>query len=142
MADFIYNQFKHEVMEGTYDLSNGGDTIKVALMKTGHSASTSDDDDWTSVSANELDNGNGYTTGGATLANQATSVDDTDNEGVFDADDVTWSSATFTAYNAVLYDDTEANKALICSIDFGGAKTATNGDFVLQWDSEGIINIT
>ncbi len=34
--------------------------------------------------------GTGYTAGRATLANKSVSADNTDNEGVLDADDVTW----------------------------------------------------
>ena len=145
MASFVYNEFKHVIMEKTMDLSNGGDTIKVALMATAHSGSDKDDNGWSSVSTNEVTSTVGYTAGGATLANQATSVDDTNDYGKFTADDVTWSSSTITAYYAVIYDDTVATpaKPLIASIDFSGAKSSNNGNFTIEWDdTDGILNIT
>ena len=49
---------------------------------------------------------------------------------------VTWSSATFTAAYAAIYNtdtvDGTANR-LVVVLDFGGAKTATNGDFTITF---------
>lgn len=139
MASGVYNNFKFELMNGSYNLANGGDTIKVALMDNVH-AFTAENDVWTDVSANEI-TGTGYSSPGQNLANQATSIDDTDDEGVFDGDDIQWTSASFTAYHAVLYDDTVTDD-LILSIDFGGAQTVTSGTFTIQWATEGILNLT
>lgn len=141
MASGVYNQFKYELMNKVMDLDSGGDTVKVALLDNSH-AFDADDDGWASVSANEA-SGTGYTAGGQALSGQATSVDDTDDEGVWDATDIAWTTATITAYHAVIYDDTPTSPAdpLICSIDFGGAKTATAGTFTIAWAAEGIINI-
>jgi len=71
-------------------------------------------------------------------------MDTTDDEGVFDAADVTWSSSSITARGAVVYKDTgtDATSLLICYIDFGQDYTSLNGDFKITWNSEGIINIT
>lgn len=140
MASGVYNYFKAHLMDAEYDLGTGGHTIKCALLSDSH-AFTAENDAWADVSANELAAAGNYSTGGATLGNKAVSIDDTDDEGVFDANDVSWTSASFTAYHAVLYDDTHASKALICSIDFGGAQTVTSGTFTIQWATEGIINI-
>jgi hypothetical protein len=58
----------------------------------------------------------------------------------WDATDAAWTEATFTAYHAVLWDDTAAD-SLICSIDFGGAKTVASGTFTIQWHADGIITL-
>lgn len=139
MASGVYNQFKAELMNGTYDLPS--DTVKVALLDNSHSFNA-DNDGWSSVSANEV-SGTGYTAGGATLGTVTVTADDTDDEGVFDAADASWSSSSFTAYHAVIYDDTPTSPAdpLVCSIDFGGAETVSSGTFTIQWASEGIVNI-
>lgn len=139
MASGVYNNFKAELMNGSYDLGSGGDTIKVALLDNSHSF-TPEDDVWSDISANEV-SGTGYSAGGATLANQAVSIDDTDDEGVWDADDVSWTTASFTAYHAVIY-DTSVTNDLILSIDFGGEQTVTSGTFTIQWNTEGILNLT
>jgi len=140
MASGTYNQFKTELMNGTYQLAS--DTIKAALLDSSHTFDA-DNVGWASVSANEI-SGTGYTTGGETLTSTTTSQDDTDDEGVFDAADVSWDSATFSASHAVLYDDTTTSPAdaLICSIDFGGSQSVAGGTFTIQWATEGIINIT
>jgi len=143
MASGIYNAFKEAVLNGAVNLGSGGDTIKCALLDNNHSfdADKATNSGWADVSVNEI-SGTGYTAGGQALTNQSVSCDDTDDEGVFDADDVQWTNATFTAYHAVLYDDTHASDLLIASIDFGGAISVTNGTFTIQWDSEGIVNLT
>ena len=141
MASGIYNTFKAEIMKGTCNLASGGDTLKCGLLDNSH-AFTAENDGWADVSANEI-SGTGYTAGGATLSSQAVSVDDTDDEGVFDAADTQWTTSTFSAYHAVVYDDTVTSPAdiLLCSIDFGGVQTVSAGTFTIQWASEGIINI-
>ena len=140
MASGIYNQFKAEIMKKTIDLVN--DTVKVALLSNSH-AFDADNDGWASVSANELASGSGYTTGGATLGSKTVTANDSTDKGVFDAADTSWTTATFTAYHAVIYDDTPSSPAdpLIASIDFGGAKTVASGTFTITWHADGILSI-
>jgi len=138
MANILYNRFKYNLMTKAVNLGAGGDTILVALMKTGHSASTATDNTWSQVSANELDNGSGYITNGATLGNQSVAQAAATK---FDGDDTAWTSASFTAYYAVLY-DTTATSNLICSFDFGGAKTVASGTFTIVYNASGIITLT
>ena len=139
MADVIYNSFKQKIMDGSIDLDT--DTIKVALVT---SAYTPDQDahDFFNDVTNEV-TGTGYTAGGATLASKVVSADNTDNEGVFDAADVTWSTSTITARGAVVYKSTgtSSTSALICYIDFGSDKISSAGDFILQFNAEGILNL-
>lgn len=135
MASGIYNRFKANLMNKIVDLE--GDTIKVILLDSTH-AFTSTDTVLTDVSGNEISNGNGYTTGGATLATKAVTEAAATK---WDAADTAWTSATFTANHAVIYDDTVATDDLICSIDFGGAKTVSAGTFTIQWNASGIITL-
>jgi len=139
MASGLYNIFKSEVMKGTFDLVN--DTVRAKLLDNSHSfaASSVTNDQWADISANEI-SGTGYTADGEALASKTVTVDNVDNEGVFDAADEAWTSATFSAYHCVL-DDTTAN-FILASIDFGGVQTVSSGTFTIQWASEGIINIT
>lgn len=142
MASGIYNNWKAKVMTGRYNMGSGGDTLKVILLNNSHTF-TAENDVYADISANELATAGGYTAGGATLGSQTVSIDDTDDEGFFDAADTAWTTATFSAYHAVIYDDTVTtpDDDLICSIDFGGVKTVTAGTFTIQWAAEGIINI-
>lgn len=139
MADVIYNSFKAKIMDGSIDLDT--DTIKVALVTSSYTPNQDTHDFFDDVT-NEVV-GTGYTAGGATLASKVVSVDTTDNEGVFDAADVTWSTSTITARGAVIYKSTgtAGTSALICYLDFSTDQTSTAGDFVIQWNAEGIINL-
>ncbi len=58
----------------------------------------------------------------------------------FDADDVSWATSTIAAADvAVLYDDTEANKALIGALEFDTPNISTNaGTFAVTWHPAGI----
>jgi hypothetical protein len=120
------------------------DTIKIMLCTSSYTPNQ-DTHVFKSSVDNEVASGNGYTTGGATLANKT--LDYTANTNVikFDADDVTWSTATITARYAVIYDDTpatDATKPLIGYIDFGADVSSTAGDFKITFDAGGICTIT
>ena len=132
MASGIYNRFKANLMNGVVDLE--ADTINVALYDNSH-AFTATDTDYTTT--NELATAGGYTQGGQALAGKAVTEAATT---YWDATDASWTSATFTAYHAVIYDVTASND-LICSIDFGGAQTVTSGTFTIQWHANGIISL-
>jgi hypothetical protein len=134
MASGIYERFKANLMNKEVDLE--ADTIQCALMTNSHSF-TSTHNVWTDVSANEA-SGTGYTADGVALAGKAVTQGGTTK---FDATDASWASATFTAYHAVLWDNTVATDDLICSFDFGGAKTVTAGTFTIQWHANGIITL-
>lgn len=140
MANVIYNNLKELLLEKSIDFVN--DTIKVMLVT---SAYTPDQDahDMKDDVTNEV-TGTGYTAGGATLANKTATQDDTDNEGVFDADDVVWASSTITARGAVIYKDTgtASTSPLIAYIDFGADIVSTAEDFRITWNAEGILNLT
>lgn len=131
MASGIYNRFKANLCNKIVDLED--DVVKVALYNgthafvAGHTVYTV---------ANEVE-GAGYTAGGAALAGKAVTEGATTK---WDANDVEWTTATFTAHHAVIWGDAGAND-LIASIDFGGAKVVADGTFTIQWDDAGLITI-
>jgi len=136
MASGMYNIFKADILSGHLDLDTAGDTIKVMLLDDSHAfnaAHTTKAD----VVANELAATGGYTAGGATLADQAVTVGATTK---WDATDVEWTAATFSAWHAVIYDSTVTDN-LIASIDFGGEKAVSAGTFKIQWHVNGIITL-
>lgn len=139
MADVIYNSFKSNIMNGSLDLDT--DTIKVALVTSTYTPNQDTHEDFADVT-NEV-SGTGYTAGGNALANKTVTKDNTDNEGVFDADDVTWASSTITARGAVVYKDTgvASTSLLICYLDFSTDQSSSSGDFTIQWNAEGIVNL-
>ncbi len=134
MASGIYNRFKANLMNKEVDLE--ADVINVILLDTNHSF-TATNDVLTDVSANELPTAGGYTVGGQALDSKAVVQAATTT---WNAANEAWTSATFTAFHAVIY-DTSVTDNLIASIDFGGAKTVAAGTFTIQWDASGIITL-
>ncbi len=134
MANTIYNRFKANLFNGEIDLE--ADTIKVALMDNSHTA-TATDNVWADVSANEI-SGTGYTANGQDLAGKSVTQAATTT---WDGTDTAWSSATFTAYHIVIYDDTLASNDLICSFDLGGAQAVSSATFTIQWNAGGIVDL-
>jgi hypothetical protein len=140
MADIVFNSFKRDIMNGSINLAS--DTFKIMLVT---SAYTPDMDAHTKRSdvTNEV-SGTGYTAGGATLGSLAVTVDNTDNEGVWDAADVSWTTATITARGAVIYKSrggASSADELVCYLDFVTDKTSTAGTFAVQFNAEGILNL-
>jgi hypothetical protein len=139
MSDVIYNSFKAKIMDGSIDLDT--DTIKVALVTSTYTPNADTHDFFDDVT-NEV-TGTGYTAGGATLGSKTVTVDTTDDEGVFDGADVTWTSSTITAHGAVIYKSTgtASTSALIVYLDFGSDKASSAGDFTIAFNAEGILNL-
>jgi len=139
MASFIANTAKKKLLDGDIDLLV--DTIKVMLTTSSYTPNV-DTHEFISSVTNEVV-GTGYVAGGAALASKTTTADTTDDEGVFDAADLTWSTSTITARYAVIYKDTgvAGTSAIIAVIDFGTDKVSTGGNFTITWNAEGIINL-
>ncbi|MDD5312717.1 MAG: hypothetical protein PHO26_06765 [Dehalococcoidia bacterium] len=124
------------------DLSAGGSTIKVSLHTSSFTPNQDSMDSYADLT-NEVANGNGYTTGGATLANKAFTQSGKVTK--FDADDVSWSSATITARYAVIRDATPAAAAdqkVLAYVDFGEDKSSNADTFKITWASDGIFTHT
>jgi hypothetical protein len=135
MASGIYNRVKYDLMTKQIDLAN--DTIKVALMNNSHTFNASHQF-FSEVAGNEIpESGNvNYVDGGATLGSKTLTT--LSNVVYWDAADTVWSTATFTAYHAVVYDTSNVDSgelgSLICSIDFSGPKSVTSENFKIRWD--------
>lgn len=120
----VANKLKYLMATKKIDFEN--DTFKICLMDTGYSFDKDAHHYYSDISASEIASGNGYTTGGATLSGVTVTENDTD-----DRTDVAWgtdpywtaSGGSITTIGAIVYDDTETNKAIVGYIDFGGAET-------------------
>ena len=129
MANIVPDSFKTDLLKGTFNFdSSGGSTFKLALYTdlSGFSTSTT-----AYTTSNEVSSsGTGYTAAGNTLTNNGVSV--SSNIAFVDFADLTFSSVTLTADSALIYKSSSNNEAVLV-LDFGGDKTATNGDFVIQF---------
>ena len=77
------------------------------------------------------------TIGGATLTSVTPVASST--TAVCDFSDVSYSSASFTANGALIYNSSASNVA-VCAIAFGSDKTATNGTFTIQFPTADATN--
>jgi len=119
--------FKKDVMLGDQHLDS--DTLHIALYTSSATLNATTDG---YITANEVANGGGYTTGGEALASKT--VEENSTSGVFDAADPEWTSATFTARGALIYNktlgDASSNaRGAIAILDFGGDFTVSGGTF-------------
>ena len=140
MANVVPFSFKGELMSGTHNFANGGDSFKIALY-TSNPYSTSST---VALTTNEVSSAGSSNYVRKVLGSQAV-VATTATTSV-DFADVTWSSASFTSNYAAIYNDDQGDK-LVVVLDFGGAKTATNGDFTISFPdpstaSNAIISLT
>ena len=130
MANVVPFSFAQELLKGTHNFTSN--TIKLALYTAGSGApySTSSTIYDASV-ANEV-SGAGYTTGGNTLTNPV--VANQTNVATLTFDQTQFTSATFGAAYAVIYNDTQGDK-LVVVLDFGGTKSCSNGTFTITFPS-------
>lgn len=142
MASFVYNNYKARMLGLGTMVDLDGDTIKLALTSSSYTPDQDAHDFFDDVT-NEVSASGTYSAGGATLS-VTLSQDNTDNEGVFDATDVSFTSATITARYAVIYKSTgvSSTSPLVCLIDFGSNVSSTSGTFTITFASEGILNVT
>ena len=140
MANVVPFSFKGELMSGTHNFSTGGDGFKIAL----YTSNPYDTSSTVALTTNEVSSAGSSNYARKDLTSQAV-VASTATSSV-DFADVTWSSATFSAAFAAIYNDDKSDKLCVV-LDFGGTKTATNGDFTVSFPdpstaSNAIISLT
>ena len=140
MANVVPFSFKGELMSGTHNFSTGGDAFKIAL----YTSNPYDTSSTVALTTNEVSSAGSSNYVRKALGSQAVAASTATTS--VDFADVTWSSATFTAAFAAIYNDDKSDK--LCGVlDFGGTKTATNGDFTISFPdpstaSNAIISLT
>lgn len=115
---------KVELFRGIHDFRTTGDAFKIALYT---STASLDAATVAYTATSEVANGGGYTTAGAALTNvNPASASAT---AYVDFADVSWTTATFTARGALIYNDTEAGDPSVSTHTFGGDQTVSSGTF-------------
>ena len=126
----VCTSFKQEILVGTHNFTaTSGDTVKIALLTSSASLGAGTTAYSTS---NEITNSSGtaYTAGGATLTSVTPTTSGT--TAICDFADVSYTSASFTANGALIYNDDQSDKA-VAVIAFGGDKTVSSGTFTIQF---------
>jgi PKD repeat protein len=130
----ICTSFKKELLNGAHDFDlSSGDTFKLAL----YTSSASLDASTTAYSATNEATGTNYTAGGATLTKVDPATSGT--TAYVDFADLVFSTVTITARGAIIYNTTPNTTSLsltnptVLILDFGADKSATAGDFTIQF---------
>lgn len=122
--------FKVELLQAVHNFGpTTPNTFKVALYSAAANLGAA-----TTVysSTNEVPNGSGYTTGGNTLVISVSPTSGNNTASVPTAfisfSNTSWTSATFTARAALIYNVTQGHKS-VAVLDFGSDKTVNNDTF-------------
>jgi len=131
MANIIPFSFRGALFQGQHDFANsGGNTFKLSLYTANPYTTAST----VYTTTSEVSSGGGSNYSVKTLTNLG--VASSTAVASVDFDNVVYSSATFTAAFAAIYNadtvDSVANR-LVVVLDFGGNKTATNGTFTITF---------
>jgi hypothetical protein len=132
ISSAVCNSFKQEILVGTHNFTaSSGNAFKLAMYTSSASLGAGTT---AYASTNEISNtsGSAYSAGGKTIVSVTPALDGT--VAVCDFADISFTSASFTANGCLIYNDTQADKA-VCVVAFGGDKTVSSGTFTIQFPS-------
>jgi len=160
IASEICNSFKVEILRGGHNFDTAGATpngnsFKLALYSSDSASLSKSTTVFTAAANNNAvptdtlevsdkttnlgSTATGYTGGGKTLTVTATPVLSGDVACV-KFNDISWTSATFTARGCLLYNSTNIsgynNLRSVFAINFGADKTVTSGTFTVQFPAQ------
>ena len=130
MANVVPFSFAQELLKGTHNFTSN--TIKLALYTAGSGAPYSTSSTVYDAAVSNEVSGAGYTTGGNTLSSPV--VANQTNVATLTFAQTQFTSATFGAAYAVIYNSSSSNK-LVVVLDFGGTKSCSNGTFTITFPS-------
>lgn len=124
-GNYLCTSFKVELMQAKHNFTNTtGNTFKLALYDNSASFTAATT---AYTSSNEVGASGSYSAGGGALTNVTPTS--TGTTAFTDFADLSFTSATITAYGALIYNSSQAGNPAVCVLDFGGAKTSTAGTF-------------
>jgi hypothetical protein len=127
-GNFMCTSFKKELMEAKHNfLLSGGNTFQIALYDDSSSFTAATTAYTTS---NEI-SGTNYSAKGNTLTRIDPSSSGT--TALTDFADTSWSTATFSAMGAMIFNDSASGDPSVVILDFGALKTATAGTFTIAF---------
>jgi hypothetical protein len=130
ISSAVCNTFKQEILVGTHNFTaSSGNAFKLALYTSSASLGAGTT---AYATTNEISNtsGSAYTAGGKTIVSVTPALDG--SVACCDFADISFTSASFTANGCLIYNDTQADKA-VCVVAFGGDKTVSSGTFTIQF---------
>ena len=135
IAQAMCTAFKQELMLGTHNFATNGNAFKLALYAEGGGGKSSTTATLGAATTaytttGEVANSGSYSAGGGTLTKVAPTTSGT--TAFTDFADISFTTATITAMGALIYNDTNSDKA-VAVLDFSSNKTSTSGTFTVQF---------
>ena len=136
IASAVCNSFKAEVLQALHNFTaSSGNAFKLALYTSSANLGATTTAYATNPgggSNTEIANASGsaYSAGGIAITSVTPVL--SSSTAVCDFADVSFTSASFTANGCLIYNDTNADRA-VCTIAFGGDKTVSSGTFTIQF---------
>jgi len=135
IAQAMCTAFKQELMLGTHNFATNGNAFKLALYAEGGGGKSSTTATLGAATTaytttGEVANSGSYTAGGGTLTKVAPTTSGT--TALTDFADISFTTASITAMGALIYNDTNSDKA-VAVLDFSSNKTSTSGTFTVQF---------
>jgi len=127
--------FKTELLTATHNFATNGNAFKLALYAEGSGGKSSTTATLGAATTaftttGEVASSGTYVTGGLALTKVAPTASGT--TAFTDFADRSFTTATITAMGALIYNDTNGDKA-VAVLDFGSNKTSTSGTFTIQF---------
>ena len=131
IASAICNTFKVEVLKAVHNFTAGGANVFNIALYTSSASMGAGTTAYTTT--NEISNtsGSSYSAKGKALTNITPVLNST--TAVVDFDNISWTSASFTANGCLIFNDTATGDPACCVIAFGGDKTVTSGTFTIEF---------
>jgi len=127
--------FKTQLLTATHNFATNGNAFKLALYAIGsggksNTTATLGATTTVLVTTGEVASSGTYVTGGLALTKVQPTASGT--TAITDFGDRSFTTASITARGALIYNDTNGNKA-VAVLDFGSNKTSTSGTFTIQF---------
>ena len=128
-GNFMPTSFKVQILKAVHNFSTGsGQTFKLALYNNSASFTAATT---AYTTTNEVAASGTYTLGGGTLTKVTPTNPALTTTAITDFADLSFTTATITAYGALIYNDTATGNPAVAVLDFGGPKASTAGTFTI-----------
>tara|TARA_R110000868_G_scaffold221658_8_gene473405 strand:+ start:142 stop:597 length:456 start_codon:yes stop_codon:yes gene_type:complete len=136
ISQSITTSFKTDILSGGMNFNttnrslttNTQDKFVIALYTT---SATLGPTTTAYTATDEVPTATGYTALGKTLTISQVPTS-TGTTAFLDFDDISWTSSSFSADGALIYNASNSNKSILV-LNFGGTKTVTSGTFTIQF---------
>jgi hypothetical protein len=126
-GNFMPTSFKVQILQGVHNFTaSTGNTFKLALYNNSASFTAATT---AYTTTNEVAASGSYTLGGGTLSKVTPTSSGT--TALTDFADLSFTTATITAFGALIYNDTATGNPAVAVLDFGGSKVSTSGTFTI-----------